>query len=275
MRNLLIRSISGLVYALLIILGCYQSEYSPLILMLIFGVLGLYEWQKMKTDNFSGRWYVVSLIAFLSFIIYFSDLIDFSDGVQLLMMVLMLISLVLLVLGQSLSANKDSISSLTHNLFGLVYLSLPLLYAVKIPMVDGNNRPWLLVSVFILIWSSDSFAYLVGRFFGRNKLFERISPKKTWEGFFGGVFFTVLIAYLLFYFSGLLSLTTWIGLAIIASSIGTLGDLFESAVKRHFKIKDSGNLIPGHGGILDRIDSLLFVAPCSYLYLELTQHFNL
>lgn len=275
MGNLLLRSISGLVYVLLILLACFQSEYSPTVLALVLGILALYEWQSIRTNNFGVRVFVFSLITFMAFISYFSPVFQFSGPQLSLIALALLLSLVLMVFSQSFSSNENSISSLAHNGFGLLYIGIPLLFAIKLPHVTGENEPWLLASVFILIWSSDSFAYLVGRFLGRTKLFERISPNKTWEGFFGGMLFTILGAYLLFNFLGILSLGVWIGLALLVSSIGTLGDLFESAVKRHFKIKDSSNLIPGHGGILDRIDSFLFVVPCSYLYLELTQQFSL
>ena len=126
------------------------------------------------------------------------------------------------------------------------------------------------MAIFVFIWINDTFAFLTGVTLGKKKLLERISPKKTIEGFIGGFFFTVLagVGFSLLFTD--YSLLFWIGFALIASLFGTLGDLFESLIKRTYNAKDSGQLIPGHGGILDRIDSLLFVIPAIYLYLLIT-----
>ena len=115
---------------------------------------------------------------------------------------------------------------------------------------------------------NDSFAFFVGKNLGRNKLFESVSPKKTVEGFFGGVLFSLITAFLLSYFCDFLSLTNLIVISLIASILGTAGDLIESKFKRQAHTKDSGKIMPGHGGILDRLDSLLFVAPFVYLYIH-------
>ena len=178
------------------------------------------------------------------------------------------------ILTQSFSRKNETISILSHNGFGFIYL-FPALFILPIfsNVLEGNH-PWLLASVFILIWTSDTFAYLSGRFLGKNKLFERISPKKTWEGFLGGLLFTVAAAIILAYYLDFLSTGAWIGLGILVAICGTLGDLFESAIKRNFKVKDSGSFIPGHGGILDRIDSLLLVLPLAYLYLSIIYAFG-
>ncbi|MBL0246373.1 MAG: phosphatidate cytidylyltransferase [Sphingobacteriales bacterium] len=120
----------------------------------------------------------------------------------------------------------------------------------------------------LLVWSNDTAAYLSGRAFGRHKLFERISPKKTWEGTIGGGLFTLFVGWLLsilFRFS----LTTWLGIAALAVLCGTWGDLIESLLKRSLGVKDSGSLLPGHGGVLDRFDALLFVLPFVFAFLYL------
>ena len=120
----------------------------------------------------------------------------------------------------------------------------------------------------ILIWVNDSFAFFVGKNFGRRKLFESVSPKKTFEGFFGGILFSLITAFILSFFCDYLSLVNLIIISLIASILGTTGDLVESKFKRQVNTKDSGNIMPGHGGILDRLDSLLFVAPFVYLYIH-------
>jgi phosphatidate cytidylyltransferase len=137
-----------------------------------------------------------------------------------------------------------------------------------LPFVNGYYEVSIILSLIIFIWVNDSFAFFVGKNFGKRKLFESVSPKKTIEGFIGGMFFTLLSAFLLSYFCDFLSLINLLVISFIASFLGTIGDLVESKFKRQAHTKDSGNIMPGHGGILDRLDSLLFVAPFVYLYIH-------
>jgi len=126
------------------------------------------------------------------------------------------------------------------------------------------------LGLLLLIWANDTGAYILGRAFGKHKLYERISPGKTWEGFVGGLVSTLVVSSVLFRQFETLSLTQWLAIAVIVSVMGTLGDLVESMLKRNLGIKDSGTILPGHGGFLDRFDSLLFAAPCVYLLLYLS-----
>jgi phosphatidate cytidylyltransferase len=125
------------------------------------------------------------------------------------------------------------------------------------------------ISIFILIWTNDTFAYIIGKKWGKNKLFERISPKKTIEGFAGGVLFCILASIILSLFFNFFSLGIWISSAIFVGVFGTIGDLIESKFKREANVKDSGNIMPGHGGILDRLDSIIFVAPFLYIIFQI------
>jgi phosphatidate cytidylyltransferase len=117
----------------------------------------------------------------------------------------------------------------------------------------------------LIVWTNDTFAYLVGRFFGKTPLFERISPKKTWEGTIGGIFFAIVAAYLIAYFSEM-DWIYWTIAAVIIAPAAILGDLLESAFKRSLQVKDSGNILPGHGGILDRFDATLLAAPLFFIF---------
>jgi phosphatidate cytidylyltransferase len=122
--------------------------------------------------------------------------------------------------------------------------------------------------VFVLAWVNDSFAYAIGKNFGKQKLFESVSPNKTIEGFFGGLFFTCISSYAISYFTNSsLTNSNWLFISIIVSVFGTIGDLIESKYKRQARVKDSGIILPGHGGLLDRLDSIILASPFIYLFL--------
>lgn len=177
----------------------------------------------------------------------------------------------LLAIGISTLYNNDSdiMHDVSKATMGLVYIVLPFALAHAILFYQGSYNANLLLTIFILIWANDSFAYLFGVNFGKHRLWERISPKKSWEGFIGGGISTLLSSGLIahYYFPSLLK--EMIGLAIIVILFGTFGDLFESQLKRQNDVKDSGTALPGHGGFLDRFDSFLFIIPVAILYLEL------
>ncbi|PSR53680.1 phosphatidate cytidylyltransferase [Adhaeribacter arboris] len=154
-------------------------------------------------------------------------------------------------------------------LVGMLYVGgsfsmLPILGFLK-----GYYSWQVIMGTMLLIWASDSGAYFVGKTFGKHKLFPRISPGKTWEGWVGGAFAALLVGYFLSVYFQDLNLLQWLGIAVIVSIFGVLGDLIESLLKRSLQVKDSGTLIPGHGGILDRFDSLVLVVPFIVAFLKL------
>ena len=161
---------------------------------------------------------------------------------------------------------NDTLSAV-YSAFGQFYITLPFVLLSLIYSTNGLIGQKIILAIFIFIWINDTAAFLVGSLFGKHKLFERISPKKTIEGFVGGVILATSAAFIFNKLIPDFSLSFWIGFGLTTSIIGTWGDLFESLIKRTYDIKDSGNLIPGHGGILDRIDSLLFAIPAIYVYL--------
>ncbi len=155
---------------------------------------------------------------------------------------------------------------------GLIYLGLTLSFVV---LLHGfHNGGWWVLLVFVIVWSNDTFAYLTGRCVGRTKLAPLLSPKKTVEGAVGGLIAGVIAVYLYNRFAGLgLALVEVIGLALVLGIVGLLGDLFESLLKRGGGVKDSGNVIPGHGGVLDRMDSLFFCLPILFYFLMYKEYF--
>ncbi|GHC55795.1 hypothetical protein GCM10008083_20210 [Ulvibacter litoralis] len=139
-------------------------------------------------------------------------------------------------------------------------------------MQKGEFTPSIVIGIFILIWANDTFAYIIGKSFGKHKLLERISPKKTIEGFFGGLVGAVIASFFIFKYLSDYDFYIWIILALISSVFGTIGDLIQSKFKRQAGVKDSGKLMPGHGGLYDRLDSIIYASPFIYAFLEIINY---
>lgn len=269
MLNLLLRSVSGSIYAALVLISCFSGAYGQIFLAGFLGASAIIEWLQFRSEKH------ISLPASLMIGILFLSLYSFSGAFyispekdRMLLFIMTLLFLILMISQVFIRSSKVP-DRIFHMVFGLVYIGFAMFLIPQISIIQGVNNPWILASIFILIWCSDTFAYLVGRFFGKRKLIERISPNKTWEGFFGGMIFTFVGAVVLGIFLDIFPLWSWLGLALVVVIFSTTGDLFESALKRAFNLKDSGRFLPGHGGILDRIDSLLFVLPVAYFYLRI------
>jgi phosphatidate cytidylyltransferase len=173
----------------------------------------------------------------------------------------------------------NTISNSSKYLYLIGYIILPFVFITKISFGVNDYNPKIIIGLFILVWTNDTFAYFVGKSIGRTKLFEKISPKKTIEGFIGGVIFAIIAGYLIskYYikanpeFSNR-SILIWTSIAVITGIAGTIGDLIESKFKRIAGVKDSGSIMPGHGGILDRLDSVIFVAPIIFLFYQILNY---
>jgi len=157
--------------------------------------------------------------------------------------------------------------NIAYTYAGVVLVVVPFVFFHALAFIKGAYDFHFPLSFLILLWANDTGAYLVGMKFGRTKLFERHSPKKTWEGFIGGIIISAGVALILAHFYDELPWNQWVSIAIIISCIGTLGDLVESMFKRSIDVKDSGSILPGHGGLLDRFDGLFLAAPIVYMYL--------
>lgn len=170
--------------------------------------------------------------------------------------------------------NKIPFANISYTYVGFIYITIPFCFFYSLGFLEkGLNYNYQFPLAFLLmLWANDTGAYLFGMRFGKRRLFERHSPKKSWEGFFGGLFTSVLVSFILSRYFFQLNTGIWVGMAILISCFGTLGDLVESMLKRSLDAKDSGSFLPGHGGFLDRFDGLLIAAPVVYVYLYLFLH---
>lgn len=261
MRNLITRSISGLVYAIIFISAILFSAETYIGLLAVFTAICIFEFSKI----IKFKSYIPYII--LAFIVY-SLISEKALSTYTFLLGASLVSLIIFL--YLLITNKviktDSIGQKIFLQF--TYLILPFFFLMSLPFINGLYHANIIIAIILIIWTNDSFAYLVGKNFGKNKLFEKVSPKKTIEGFTGGLIFSIIAGFIISKYITLFSTTNWIIISIIVSIFGTLGDLVESKFKRQAKIKDSGNIMPGHGGLLDRLDSLFFLAPFVYLYIH-------
>lgn len=265
-QNLVTRSLSGLVYIAIIIGAILCGLDTVIILGALFSTLACIEFAKM-----TNRLNVANLPAVL---------LDIAGCISLCcipvnssFIFIWIFIMILRMVAELYLKAPNPLKNLALSLMSQAYFGIAMAMMTGIASLSTK----MLLVVFIFIWLNDTGAFIVGSAIGRHRLFERISPKKSWEGFFGGLIFNLAASAGIYYgfnhsFMMDLTLPSWLGLGTIVTIFATWGDLIESLIKRHLNLKDSGNLIPGHGGILDRIDSLLLVAPTvmCYLFILLT-----
>jgi phosphatidate cytidylyltransferase len=276
-KNLGTRIATGIIFVGILAGGILYNQYSFLVVFSLITIAALFEFYSLlsrtgtvdldKVYNTAG-----GFLLFLSGYFYFS-----SPAKSLAVFTLYILFLLILFASELFRKRKNPLQSLAYACLGQLYIALPLslLCYLAFGYTDAGEYHYALVlALFVFIWVNDSFAYLTGSLFGRHRLFERVSPKKSWEGFAGGAIFAIAAAFVYARFFTQLSVCQWVGLAITTVVAGTLGDLVESLFKRTLNVKDSGNLLPGHGGILDRIDSIIFAIPASFIYVELLSYFK-
>ncbi|AZI38764.1 phosphatidate cytidylyltransferase [Epilithonimonas vandammei] len=289
-KNFFQRSLSGLVYVLVIAIcttpvGAYLfSSFLPEVkqqylfygLITFFFAVGIFECIRiMKFDNGIYKWLVFPIAAFIYYtftkrFFYHGFFFNVNLSEMLSLALIPIAAITLFKFPKELYFENGKL------IFTVVYLALPFGFALGLPKfstLDTEKTFTLEVfMLFVLIWSSDTFAYLTGKFFGKHKMAPKISPKKTWEGFAGGVVLTLVLGFFVEqYFPELRG--NWMIVGLLVSIFAPLGDLVESQLKRSFAVKDSGNIIPGHGGVLDRLDSFIICAPVVYLYFILEKLF--
>ncbi len=265
MKEFTTRAIFGAIYAAVILAGIYFHAYGLLAILVLIFVVGVNEMKHLLKAHAHQNLYTSATL--LGVFVLWAHLLFTSENQNHLVPFLVFMLMVLVVQHLFLKGSETNSDRLPKVIFTTIYLFLPTSLAISIAYLNGEWEPKFLFGLFLLLWANDTFAYLAGIAIGKHKLIPRLSPKKSVEGLIGGILGALLVGYLLSIFWDVLTMPQWMIFAAIVAVSGTIGDLFESSLKRTANVKDSGNLIPGHGGILDRLDSFLIAVPFVYFYL--------
>ncbi|WP_300436736.1 phosphatidate cytidylyltransferase [Christiangramia sp.] len=265
MKETIIRTVSGFLYTSILVASILSSEVIFIILFYLLSLVCLVEMQKLLRLKSYALYFLQVILFYL-----FSFLKFNQDATILLLLITIFVNLFLVK--DLLVVKKIPVFEKKKYIIIIFYLISSTIFLTLIPTIEGIFIPKLVIGIFFLIWTNDTFAYLVGKNFGKHKLYEKISPNKTIEGFLGGLIFSIFMSYAIWYYTGFLTMWTWLGMAIILSIFGTLGDLIQSKFKRQAGVKDSGKLMPGHGGLFDRLDSIIFASPFVYAYLYILNY---
>ncbi len=267
-KNLKRRILTGMLGGTLLLLSSlHEASYLIVFVLIIF--LSSREYYKILSENRFKPNYNLGI--FLSVIIFITTYYYARQDSLLGIHFVLIPILPLVCLSALYSAdNKETLSNVSVTFFGILYISLPISLLNFLVFYDFEYNSIYLLATLLFLWTSESAAYMGGSLFGRKKLFESVSPMKTWEGVLFGLFANLALAYILHeYVWEHKTLIFWILFSIVVLISGVFGDLFESLLKRNFNLKDSGNKLPGHGGFLDRFDSFFFVIPYVYFYLKI------
>lgn len=272
MKNLIMRAASGAIYVAIIVAATMAGGTWFSLLMTIFAALAAIEFTALTDSPAPNAGPLPAVIRALT--IAATTATVGACGASFMLAVAIAMSFFLLRgIAALYDRRAESFTAVGRSALCFLYIGLPLGAMNLFENIISNYA--VVLMIFVMIWLNDTGAYLVGSTLGRRKLFERLSPKKSWEGFFGGLIFCVLAGFgASIWIDSPLSTWQWISTGVLVCAFSTWGDLFESLIKRSLGVKDSGRLIPGHGGILDRIDSLLFVAPAISLFLAVSVYYN-
>ncbi|MEI7503275.1 MAG: phosphatidate cytidylyltransferase [Paludibacter sp.] len=267
MNNFIKRTLSGTLFVVIIVGSILLNQYAFAAVFIVISGLTIHEFHKI-TNNQSdisvnnSLAIVGGVILFITTFLYTTKIFPFT------IFFLYGLCVILILIFELYRKKTNPINNWAYFILGQTFIALPFSMLNFILYVN-DYRPMILLSVFVTIWVNDTGAYLTGVSFGKHRLFERISPKKSWEGFVGGAIAALLSGYLFSLAIPEISLINWLIFSEIIVIFGTFGDLIESLTKRTVGVKDSGNMIPGHGGLMDRFDSMLLAAPAALMYLSL------
>jgi len=266
-NNFFKRTITGIFFVGIVV---SSVVFNPLFFACLFfcvTLLGLHEFYKLLQNGGKAPQTWLGLVAGG---LLFAGLAAVANDWMNLKYLIALVPLIAIAFISELYRNKPSpFENVALTLLGIFYIALPF-GLMNFFYLPGLHYTFIiLLGYFVILWINDTFAYLFGSAFGKHRLFERISPRKSWEGSIGGAIVSIIAVWLFASFDNALPLIQWITITIIIVISGTLGDLVESMLKRSLNVKDSGTLLPGHGGILDRFDAVLISAPLIFVYIQL------
>lgn len=275
LRNVAIRTLSGAVLLAVVLAAAYISPYTYAALLLLICVVGMVEFYKLARKNGAEPQYALGLVSgvvlFVTACFLFAGYVD-NKPLDVDMFVGGLLYFVVLIpicfIAELFAKSQTPMRNIAATLLGVWYVAFPLTLMLFIPLMltGGEWRAEAFLFYLFIVWANDVFAFLVGITCGKHRLCERISPKKSWEGFFGGLVGAVVAGWVAAHLLGH-NAWVWCGLAVVTVVTAVLGDLVESMFKRAAEVKDSGALIPGHGGVLDRFDAMLLSAPFVFVYM--------
>jgi len=276
MKNFIIRTITGIIFVAAIVASFLKPEAMVLLFSIVTG-LTVWEFTGLVNarDGVTVNRFICTVAGvylFFAMTYYCCDL--YGGQAKSVVFIPYLVTIIYLLVAELYLKQPDPVSDWAYTMLSQMYVALPLalLNVLAFPANTSGMVTFctlLPLSVFVFLWVNDSGAYCVGSLIGRHKLFPRISPGKSWEGSIGGAGFVLAAAWAISHFldDGMLTLPQWLGLGLVVVFFGTWGDLVESLLKRTLGIKDSGSILPGHGGMLDRFDSSLLAIPAAVVYL--------
>lgn len=276
-KNLITRTITGVLFVAIMVAGFLSAHYMVVLFATITGMT-IWEYTGLvsQIEHVSINRFISTVAGVYFFVALAGQRLGFVEGFSVF--VPYILTIIYLFIAELYLKNENPIMNWAYTMLGQMYIALPIsMINVLAFQRDANGQltidMLLPLSIFIFLWTNDTGAYCSGSLFGKHKLFPRISPAKSWEGSIGGGILVVIVAAFIGYSTtnesgvNMLTIPQWIGLGIVVAVFGTWGDLVESLFKRTLGVKDSGNILPGHGGMLDRFDSSLMAIPAAVVYL--------
>ncbi len=273
MKNIVQRTITGVLFVAILLIAIIAGNIWYYLLFLLLSSLCLVEFYKSFKAPGTSPQIVTGTIT--GMLLFTAGYLHASGNLPFIIYLALIPAYLIIQLSEIYRKKQTPLKNLHHTFFGIIYVALPFaLLSYIAHEKSGIYNPVYILALFTFTWVNDTGAYLSGITLGKHPLFKRLSPKKSWEGAIGGIIFTLVAAWIYSTFFSSLSLTGWIGFAILTALSSIYGDFAESLYKRNLKIKDSGKLLPGHGGMLDRLDSVLLGIPVTFVYLQLLTYFK-
>jgi phosphatidate cytidylyltransferase len=273
-KNFFQRALTAAAFVAVLLSCTFYSHLTFAALFLVITIMGTLEFYKLsEKDGNTHPQKIMGCIA--SSVLFITNAVYSMTQVNIRVLLFIFPFVFFIFILELFRKKEQPFRNIAVTVLGVIYVALPFTLLNYILTCKGNFAPQILFGFFFILWSNDTGAYLVGSLIGKHKLFPRVSPGKSWEGCIGGAVLTYLIVILIADWYTIIHLRDWMVIATILIVIGTLGDLVESLYKRSIQVKDSGNILPGHGGVLDRFDSLLMATPFVFTYLYLIKNIYL